>query len=210
MIYRLLPFGRQGLLCAAACCAMAIEAPQIGFQVLGSWPTGAMRSDFASNTGYGLGVFAGWEVGAGKVLRLAYDGIWYPHGGNSATQVLPSGAFTETDRKCRSHAFTAQYLYYPTGDTEGLYFKVGAGAMNYLTKVQSTYTAPALPATGGPAPSASPVGLTVLSESGTKLACVAGLGYDFDKNWGVLAQYSFITGNNRTLGAVQTGISYRF
>jgi len=202
MTYRLYQFGRQGLLCAAACWAMAIEAPQIGFQALGSWPTGAMRSDFASNTGYGLGVFAGWEVGAGRVLRLAYDGIWYPHGGNSATQVLPSGAFTENDRKCRSHAFTAQYLYFPSGDTEGLYFKVGAGAMNYLTKVQSTYTAPA--------PSSPPVGLTVLSESGTKLACVAGLGYDFDKNWGVLAQYSFITANNRTLGAVHTGVSYRF
>ena len=194
-VYR---FGRQGLLCAAACCAMAIEAPQIGFQGLGSWPTGAMRSDFASNTGYGLGVFADWEVGAGKTVRLAYDGLWYQHGGDSGTQVLPSSAFTETDRKCRSHSVTAQDLYYPSGDNEGVYFKVGAGAMNYLTKVQAIYTAPA------------PTALTVLAESGTKLACVAGLGYDFNRNWGVLAQYSFITLSNRTLGAVQTGIAYRF
>jgi opacity protein-like surface antigen len=201
MTYGFYKMGRYGLLCAAACCAMAFEAPQIGIQALGSFPTGAMRSDFASGTGYGLGVFAGWEVGAGKVFRVAYDGIWYPNGGRSdAFSALPSSAFTEADRKSRTHAVTAQYLYYPSGDTEGLYFKVGLGAMNYLTKVQSTLTVP---------PSA-PVGVTLLNESGTKLATLAGLGYDFNKNWGVLAQYSFITVNNRTLGAVQTGVSYRF
>jgi opacity protein-like surface antigen len=52
--------------------------------------------------------------------------------------------------------------------------------------------------------------LTVLNESGTKLNMLAGLGYDFNKNWGVNAQYSFITVHGRTLGAVQTGLSYRF
>ena len=193
--------GRQGLLCAAACGAMAIEAPRMGAQALGSFPTGAMRSDFASGTGYGLGVFGDWEVGAGKVVRLAYDGIWYPSGGRSTgLSQLPSGAFTGNDGKSRTHAVTAQYLYYPSGDTEGLFFKVGVGAMNYLTKIQTTYTAPLSPG----------VGMTVLNESGTKLATVAGLGFDFNKNWGILAQYSFITENNHTLGAVQTGLSYRF
>jgi len=179
---------------------MAIEAPQLGVQVLGSWPTGAMRSNFASNTGYGIGVFAGWEVGAGKALRLAYDGIWYPHGGDADSVGLPSAAFTDNDRKARSHSVTAQYLYYPSGDTEGVYFKVGVGAMNYLTQIKSTVTPVAAPTAD----------ITILNETGTKLAALAGLGYDFDKNWGVMAQYSFITVNNRTLGAVQTGISYRF
>jgi len=197
LLYRI---SRQGLLSAAACCAMAIEAPQIGIQVLGSWPTGTMRRDFASNTGYGTGVFAGWEVGAGKAFRLAYDGIWYPHGGHADSTVLPSAAFKEEDRKARSHSVTAQYLYYPSGDTEGVYFKVGVGAMNYLTKIKSTMTLPASSATE----------VTLLDESGTKLATLAGLGFDFDKHWGVMAQYSFITSNNHTLGAMQTGICYRF
>lgn len=200
MTDRLYQMGRQGLLCAAACCAMAIEAPQIGAQVLGSWPTGAMRRDFASNTGYGIGVFADWEMGAGKALRLAYDGICYPHGGDADTPTLPSATFKENDRKARSHSVTAQYLFYPSGDTEGVYYKVGVGAMNYLTKVKSTMTLPASSATE----------VTFLDESGTKLATLAGLGYDFDKHWGVMAQYSFITSSNHTLGAVQTGISYRF
>jgi hypothetical protein len=208
MIFNFYKMGRQGILCAAACCAMAVEAPQIGVQVLGSWPTGSMRSSFASNTGYGVGVFAGWEVGAGRAIRLAYDGIWYPHGGDQGTAGLPSGNFSDDNRKARSHSVTAQYLYYPSGDTEGLYFKVGVGAMNYLTKIQSTVTIPNGPTLNGASPTT--VQTTLLNESGTKLATLAGLGYDFNKNWGVLAQYSFITVNNHTLGAVQTGISYHF
>lgn len=72
--------------------------------------------------------------------------------------------------------------------------------MNYLTKVKAIPTL--APSTGS--------AVTFLEESGTKLATLAGLGYDFDKHWGVMAQYSFITSNNHTLGAVQTGISYRF
>ena len=193
--------GRYGLLCAAECCAMAVEAPQIGAQVLGSSPTGATRDHFTSNTGWGLGVFADWEVGAGKVIRLAYDGIWYPNGGHAdAIPGLAANSYSESDRTCRSHAFTSQYLYYPSGNREGVYFKVGLGGMKYLTRINTTLNLPG----------AQGVGLTVLNESGTKLNMLAGLGYDFNKNWGVNAQYSFITVHGRTLGAVQTGLSYRF
>jgi hypothetical protein len=99
---------------------------------------------------------------------------------------------TDTDHRCRSHSVTAQYLFYPSGTDEGFYGKVGLGGMNYLTRIDA----------GG--------GSTLLQESGTKLACLAGAGYDFNEHWGLMAQYSFITVQNRTLGAVQTGISYRF
>jgi hypothetical protein len=193
--------GRQGLLCAAACCAMAVEVPQMGIQALGSCPTGAMREDFTSNTGYGLGVFADWEVGAGKGFRLAYDGIWYPNAGRADTipGLQPAG-YSQDDRRSRSHAVTAQYLYYPSGDREGVYFKAALGAMNYLTRSNVTLNVAG----------AQGVRLDVVEDSGTKLNTLAGLGYDFNKNWGVLAQYSFITVAGRHLGAVQAGISYRF
>jgi hypothetical protein len=173
---------------------MAAELPRIGAQVLGSVPTGSMRSDYASRVGYGLGVFADWEMGVGKSLRVGYDGIWYPtksrtvEVGNVAEVSVPASS----DDKCRSHAVTAQMLFYPAETNEGFYYKVGLGGMNYLTRTS----------TGG--------GPTVLSETGTKLACLGGVGYDFGAHWGVMAQYSFITVENRTLGAVQTGVSYRF
>lgn len=85
-------------------------------------------------------------------------------------------------------------------EEEGVYWKVGVGAMDQVTRVPSTLTFPG----------AQQVKVTVLEETGTKLACLAGFGYDFGRHWGVMAQYSFITVDTHTLGAVQSGITCRF
>jgi hypothetical protein len=192
---------RQALLGLAACAALAAEAPQIGFQAVGSWPTGSMRSEFTRDNGYGVGVYGGWEAAPGKVVRLAWDGIWYSGSAQAPGAGIPAGDLVAVDdRKSRSHLVTLQYLLFPSGDDEGVYYKVGLGAMNCLTRGRAT----ALFQNGQRAT------VDVVDETGTKLATVAGIGYEFGRNWGVLAQYSFITVNNRTLGAVQAGISYRF
>ena len=187
---------------AAAGLGAAAEIPQIGFQVLGSCPTGSMRSDFSTNIGYGLGVFGGWEAAPGRVLRLAYDGIWYPDNKQSATEGgVPAGSLvSEGNRKARSHMVSLQYLWYPSGDNEGFYCKLGVGGMNCLTSTRAKISFQGAQASS----------VDVLNESGTKLAALAGIGYDIGRNWGLMAQYSLITVSNRTWGAVQTGISYRF
>jgi len=204
MTFGLHTLGRTALIGSAACLAMAAESPRIGFQGLASWPTGSERSQFSKDTGYGLGIFADWELDAGRTLRLGYDGIWYPN--DRRTETIPGIAAANTapdgERKHRSHAVTAQLLYYPSQDIEGFYWKVGLGAMNQVTRVQSDLVF------GGAQPQRA--GVTTLQETGTRLACLAGLGYDFGKHWGVMAQYSFVTVDNHTLGAVQTGLSYRF
>ena len=204
MTHGLFNLGRIVLLGSAATLAMALERPAIGFQGLASWPTGSERSRFSSDTGYGLGVFADWEADAGRIIRLGYDGLWFPTyrrddtlPGVSAANVQPGG-----ERRHRTHALMAQYLYFPSQDSEGFYWKVGAGAMNQVARVQSDLTF------GGAQPQT--VRVTTLQETGTKLGVLAGLGYEFGKNWGVMAQYSFITENNHTLGSVQTGITFRF
>lgn len=192
---------RQALLGLGTCAAVAASAPQIGFQAMGSWPTGSMRSEFTTNNGYGLGLYGGWETAPGRIFRLAYDGIWYSDGSRNEATGIPSAAFlSQGDRKSRSHAVTVQYLYYPSGDDEGVYFKAGLGAMNCLTRSRASATFQ-----GGQVGT-----VDLLTETGTHLATLAGVGYDFNRNWGVLAQYCFITVSNHTLGAVQTGISYRF
>jgi len=190
---------RPLLLGAAACFAFAAESPKIGVQLLGGWPTGSMRSDFTTKTGYGAGVFADWTVAEGRIFRLAYDGLWYGKD-NSPDNASPAAVLAEGDRNCRSHSFTAQYLIYPLRDTEGFYCKVGLGGMNQISRIDSTLTSP------GNLNSR----VTLLQESGTRLNCLAGIGYDFNEHWGAMAQYSFITVDTRTLGSVQTGISYRF
>jgi hypothetical protein len=161
-----------------------------------------MRSGFTNNNGYGAGVFAGWELGSGKVLRVGYDGIWYSNSSRSAQNSgIPVASLKSvSEGKSRSHAVTAQYLYFPSGDDQGVYFKVGAGAMTCLTKSKDLVTFQG----------SAPTTLTTLQETGVHLNCLAGLGYEFNPNWGVMAQYSFITVNTRTLGAVQTAVSYRF
>jgi len=162
-----------------------------------------MRSDFTNNNGYGAGVFAGWELGPGRVFRLGYDGVWYASSSRAAagTGIPVASISAVQDGKPRSNSVTAQYLYFPSSDDEGVYFKVGAGASNLMIKGNDDLIFPGSP---------KPVTITTLKETGVHLACLAGLGYEFGRNWGVLAQYSFITVNNHTLGGVQTGISYRF
>ena len=204
MTFGLLKLGRSAVFCTATCLGMAAETPQIGFQGLAGFPTGSERQQFSSGTGYGLGVFADWELDAGRTFRLGYDGLWYPS--DSRTDTIPGVAAANTApdgrRNHRSHAVMAQYLHYPSQDNEGFYWKVGVGAMNQLTRVQSD-----LVFTGA---QAQRVRVTTLEETGTRLGCLAGLGYDFGKHWGVMAEYSFITVHNHTLGGVQTGVSYRF
>lgn len=195
--------GRQALWCAVASLSLAAESPRLGVQVFGSGPTGSMRTQFTDGTGVGIGVFGDWEVDAGRTLRLAYDGVVYPNvrddkafGNIGSTSILSAS----NSRKPRSNAVTLQYLFFPSRDTEGFYFLAGLGAMTYTQKSETEVRLA----------DASVGNLKVYEDSGTKLACVAGLGYEFGKSWGVSAKYSFITVDNHTLGAAQAGISYRF
>jgi len=188
-----------GLGLVAGSC-FAADLPRLGLSVHGSCPTGSLK-EFTEDPGYGLGVFAEWELDSGSNLRLAYEGTVFRNTRDTTSlSGLPGGPFTFDDqRKPRSHAVLLEYLYFPRHDNEGFYFLLGAGGMNYMARNELTGTAPAVTAH-----------LTTLEETGTKLACVAGLGYEFTRNFGASARYSFITVNNRTLGGVQAGFSYRF
>ena len=204
MAIRLAKITRQVLFCAATGLGLCAESPRLGVELLGSWPTGSMRPDITDVAGVGIGAFADWEVDAGRTIRLAYEGIYYPN--EQDTRSLPglaeSGVVaTDNHRKSRSNSLTLQYRYFPGQDSEGFYFMAGLGAMNYFQKIDTTLASSS---------STPAFNITPYTESGIKLACVAGMGYEFNKNWGLSAKYSFITVNNRTLGAVQTGLSYRF
>lgn len=200
MTHRFSSIVRLGLVCAVAGAGLHAERPRLGVQALSSWPTGSMKSQFTDGTGYGLGAFAAWEVDAGRQWRLAYDGVVHPSRREGVTLPIPGAAGADARREFRSHALTLQYLYFPQRDSEGFYFIVGLGGMNYLKKSETTVRYTAAPAWD----------VTVAEETGTKLACVAGVGYEFGRSWGATARYSFLTVDNHTLGAVQAGLSYRF
>ena len=204
MATRLAGITRIALLCAATGLGLCAEGPRLGLQALGSWPTGSMRPDFTDGAGIGLGAFADWEVDVGRTVRLSYEGVFYPN--EQDTRSLPGLAdsgmvSTDNHRKSRSNSLTLQYLYFPGQDSEGFYFMAGLGAMNYLQRLDTSLVV---------SNSTPALNITPYTETGVKLACVAGIGYEFGKHWGLSAKYSFITVNNRTLGAVQSALSYRF
>jgi opacity protein-like surface antigen len=200
MTMSLIPIARLlGLgLAAGSCCAA--DLPRLGLSVHGSCPTGSLK-EFTEDPGYGLGAFAEWELDTGSNLRLAYEGtLFRSTRDTTALSGLPGGPYAfDSHRKPRSHALLLEYLYFPRHDNEGFYFLLGAGGMNYQARNELTGILPTVTWSA-----------TTLDETGTKLACVAGLGYEFTKNLGASARYSFITVNNRTLGGVQAGFSYRF
>jgi opacity protein-like surface antigen len=194
---------QRSILCACASLSLAAEGPRLGVQALGSWPTGSMRTQFTDQGGAGLGVFAEWEVDSNRTMRLAYDGVLYPNQRDTrpmanlgAVNVLS----TDNNRKGHSNALTLQYLYFPGPEAEGLYLVAGLGAMKMHQKIDSTVRLA----------DTSVMDLSLSEDTGVKLACIAGLGYEFGRNWGVSARYSFITVDNHTLGAAQAAVSYRF
>ena len=203
MALSLARLGSRALLAACASLSLAAESPRLGVQALGSWPTGSMRTQFTDQGGAGLGVFAEWEVATNKTMRLAYDGILYPSQRDTrplANLGSVNLVSTDNNRKAHSNAVTLQYLYFPNQEPEGLYLLAGLGAMKFQQKIDSTVRLA----------DTSVMDLSLSEDTGVKLACVAGLGYEFGRNWGVSARYTFITVDNHTLGAAQAAVSYRF
>ena len=193
---------QAAILATAAGTGLLADAPRLGLQVLGSEPTGSMRSQYTHSTGYGFGAFADWEVNFGANLRLAYDGVFHP--GASDGNLLPGMPGTvvsvNNDRKYRSDTLSLQYLIFPNGRNEGLYYMVGAGALKQTEKINTTAVLS----------DSSTLSLSPVQDTGTRLALMAGIGCEFDKTWGVFARYSMATVNSHTIGAVQAGVSCRF
>jgi len=188
-----------------ACTGLGLFAipPTLGLQVTGSVPTGSMRSQYTSSTGFGIGAFADWEVTFGANVRLAYDGVFYP--GSTDGNLLPgmspaSVVSVANDRKYRSDTLSLQYLYFTNIRNEGLYYLVGLGAVRQTEKINTTAVL-----TNNTSLSLSPT-----QDNGTRLALMAGVGYEFGKNWGAFGRYTFSTVDSHTIGAAQAGLTYRF
>jgi hypothetical protein len=164
---------RLGLALAATGILNA-ETPRLGLTAGGAWPTGRTRDAFTDDAGWAAGAFADWEPHAGHTVRLAFDGTFHPKGNGS-------------EGRSQSQALTLNYVFSPRIDLQGLYFVVGAGAMNVQRRKEDR-----------------------LVETGVKLAWNAGLGMNLNDRWGLLARYHSITDQGRSLGMVTAGLTYRF
>jgi opacity protein-like surface antigen len=193
-------FSRSIILVAASGLAASAAGPHLGLQALVTEPTGSMRSQFTDRTGYGVGVFADWDVSYQSSLRVGYDAAFYP--GAQDNLLIPGLAATRasSDRKFSSGTLSFQFLQFPGLRGEGFYWMLGAGATKQNEKTNSTATL------GNNTVAA----LSTSHDTGTRLALMAGLGYEYNRNWGVFARYTFSTVDAHTIGALQGGLSYRF
>jgi hypothetical protein len=173
---------RLALGCVGAAGVLCAGSPRLGFTGGAAWPTGGTRDQYTDSAGYTLGGFADWEQRPGHALRLALDGSFFPRGilGKDLNTTNGSG-------KAQDQALTLNYVFAPRGDLQGFYLVLGAGAMNLQRK------------TGD-----------VLHETGVKVGWTAGFGIDFNDRWGLLTRYQSITEQDRNLGTVTAGLTYRF
>lgn len=160
---------------------LSAEAPRLGLTAGAAWPTGRTRDAFTDSAGWTAGAFADWEQRPGHVLRLALDGTFHP-----STRWGDAPAGTESTR-AQSTSLTLNYVFNPRTELQGLYFILGAGAMNLERRTGNA-----------------------LVETGVKLTWNAGLGVDLNDRWGLLARYHSVTDQGRYLGLVTAGLTYRF
>lgn len=193
-------FSRSVILIAVSGLAASAAGPHLGLQALVSEPTGSMRSQFTDRTGYGVGVFADWDVSDQASLRIGYDATFYP--GAQDNLLIPGLAATSAsnDRKFSSGTLSCQFLQFPGLRGEGFYWMVGAGATKQIEKTHST----------ADLNNHTVLALSTSQDTGTRLALMAGLGFEYNRNWGVFARYTFSTVDAHTIGALQGGLSYRF
>lgn len=173
---------RVGLLCAAMGGAVFADSPRLGLTAGAAWPTGPTRDTFTDSAGYTLGGFADWEQRPGHIIRLALDSAFYPHSNGSFPQ-----RFDGDNDRAQSQELTLNYVFAPRSDLQGFYLVGGLGAMN-LQRKSADY----------------------LFETGVKLAWTAGFGVDINEHWGILARYHSIQSEQKSLGSVTAGLTYKF
>lgn len=184
----------SGLLAAACLPASAQEGRGLGLQASVFTPLGTMKS-FDSRGGYAVGVFFNLPVGKGQFLRPRLDSAV------SQTQSEQSGfgTYAFSVENSAKHLFLgADYGIYAAGSPRGLYLFVGAGVMKSNLKNVSR----------------GPFASDETSHDHTRSAFAAGLGWTFDRSWGLearLTESEFSYGGfSLSTNWVQVGATFRF
>ena len=176
----------------------------------GSWcqgtiaaPTGDLK-DFTNTTGFGAALFADISLGKGHVLRPRFDYVHYQEKSFDDSYTFGSLSYRDSFRySVNSAGLGLDYLLYTAGKPEGFYLTLGLGSMRYEVKTEGTTTF------------TDPSGTSTQTANGkdksdTKLAFTAGLGYDFNRTWGMNARYTSVHIEDTTFTAIHVGVTFKF
>ena len=182
---------------ALACLsAPAQEGRSFGVQASLLSPLGTLKS-FDSRGGYAVGLFLNLPVGTTQFIRPRLDSAV----SQTQSQPLGYGAYGYTIDRSAKHLFLgADYGVYTSGSPRGLYLFVGAGLMKSTLKEESQST--------------NYYYADNTSFDHTRSAFTAGLGWTFDRHWGVearLTESEFSYGGiSLSTNWVQVGATLRF
>jgi len=191
------------LIAASVLPVMGADAvPYVGLEVFLSNSTGSLKGSFPSS-GSGLGVFVD-----GK-LRGGFGYIWDISCATSfSDRKLTLSDGSTANAKFDNYGTTLSGTYHVNKQDTGLYVLAGLGARRF----QGTINFPA--STPPPVPKSGFGGGAMANyytcDTGVKLAYLAGVGFDFSKQWGVMVRYQGINSLGHTLATVESGVEFRF
>lgn len=177
-------------LMAAALAAPALsaqEGPRFGLQAGLNLPQADLKDAVDSKVGLNIGAHLALDLRGGHMLRPRVDYTWFP-------EYTLSDFGASASVKFSSLGLGADYLYFPAGKPEGLYFTGGLGLIQW--KAES---------------SASFLGTSVSnSETTTKLGLALGAGYQFNQTVGAEVRYQTSKAWEGTLDTIQVGVTFKF
>ena len=156
------------------------EPPRYGVQGLVSLPLGDLKTYLDNNLGIGLGIQGTFDLGSGHMLRPRLDYSFYQQ------------AYMATAKQSASYfSLGGDYLYFITGQPEGLYVTAGLSVMRWSFQHQD-------PGTN-------------LPNGTTKSGAAAGLGYQWDYNIGAEVRWLHSSISDRfRADSLQAAVTFRF
>lgn len=177
---RLVP---TALAIALAASLARAEDPRFGVQAHGNVPTGDLKDAVDSKLGVGGGAHVTFDLGDGHMIRPRIDYTFFPEATVSAIR-----------NKVNDLSLGADYLYFISGKTEGLYLTGGLSFNHWKVDVTAA-------------------GISS-SDTSNKPGFAAGLGYNFNASFGaevrlITSKYASGT-KDFTASAIQAGVTLRF
>jgi hypothetical protein len=176
---------------------------RFGVQLLLSSPSSDLRK-VSNKESLGGALTLDWQVSEGHVLRPRVEFISYPE--KTSTYSYSWGLTTysgSSSSSAESVGVGLDYVYYFAGKPQGWHLDGGVENLRY--KFSGSATDTILGPAGGPTTFTGQA-----DAARTKLGFALGVGYDFNRAWGVGLRFTSVSIENARFEAYNFGASYRF
>lgn len=190
-------------LCASGLSAQTNDF-RYGVEAVLNTPSSALR-DLSSRSGLGAACTLDWEISNGRVLRSRVGFNASPEKSSSSFVLFDLGTIiSHSSSSAKSSEISVNYMYYPSGQAHGWHLDGGIAVMRYHIKFNNQQTVsynnpPGYILLGGE-----------INKTKTKPGIALGVGYDFNRNFGLGTRFTSVEIDGGRFNAYSVGIGYRF